>query len=59
MFVGEDVPEYEINSQTVEYLYQMARQSEARERETEILIEDLEQKSEEYEAESECFPRTL
>lgn len=53
VFSGEEVPEYEINSQTVDHLHRMAQDSEAREREAEIMIEDYEQKAEEYAAESE------
>ena len=53
MFSGEEVPEYEINSQTVDCLYHMAQDSETREREAEVTIEDFEQKAEEYAAESE------
>ena len=54
VFSGEEVPEYEINSQTVDRLYRMAQDSEAREREAETMIEDFEQKAEEYASESEC-----
>lgn len=59
MFSGEEVPEYEINSQTVDHLYRMAQDSETREREAEVTIEDFEQKAEEYAAESECTRRDL
>ena len=53
LFQGEGgVPEYEINSQTIEQLYQMALQCQARERSAKVIIEDLEQKTEEYTAES-------
>ena len=55
MFTGEEVPDYEINSQTIDCLYRMARQNETREREAEILMEDFEQKTEEYAAESESL----
>ncbi len=51
--MGDEVPEYEINSQTVEFLYKMAVENEAREREAEVVIADLEQKTGEYTAESE------
>lgn len=53
MFGEEGIPEYEINSQTVELLYQMARENEEKERQAELLIADLQQKTEEYTAESE------
>ena len=53
LFQGEGgVPEYEINSQTIEQLYQMALRCQARERSAKVIIEDLEQKAEEYAAES-------
>lgn len=53
LFEGEGgVPEYEINSQTIEVLYQMALRCEVRERSAEVTTEDLEQKTEEYTAES-------
>ena len=55
VFAGEEVPDYEINSQTIDYLYHTARENETREREAEVLIEDFEQKTEEYAAESEFF----
>ena len=45
------MPEYEINSQTVEYLYQIALENEAREREAEVMVADMEQKAEEYSSE--------
>ena len=53
VFSGEEVPEYEINSHTVDCLYRMAQDSETREREAEVMMEDFEQKAEEYAAESE------
>ena len=52
------VPEYEINGQTIEVLYQMALRCEVRERSAKVIIEDLEQKSEEYTAESKLNPST-
>lgn len=48
----ESVPDYEINSQTIEWLYGMAQRCELRERLAKITIEDLEQKAEEYASES-------
>ena len=53
------VPEYEINSQTIEVLYQMALCCEVRERSANIIIEVLEQKAEEYTAESKLNQSTL
>ena len=59
MFSGEEVPEYEINSHTVDCLYRMAQDSETREREAEVMMEDFEQKAEEYAAESEYTRKNL
>ena len=59
MFSGEEVPEYEINSHTVDCLYRMAQDSETREREAEVMMEDFEQKAEEYAAESEYARKTF
>ena len=59
MFSGEEVPEYEINSHTVDCLYRMAQDSETREREAEVMMEDFEQKAEEYAAESEYTRKTF
>lgn len=47
------VPEYEINTHTIEVLYQMAVLCERREKSATVMIEDMEQKAEEYAAESE------
>ena len=56
LFPGEDgVPDYEINSHTIEVLYQMALRCERRERSAKVMTEDLEQKAKEYAAESEWF----
>ncbi|CAN9501868.1 unnamed protein product [Ophioblennius macclurei] len=49
---GEDsVPQFEINTRTVEILYQLMQGSEARCRDTCLLVEDYKQKAAEYEAE--------
>ena len=53
MFAGEEVPEYEITQATVEQLWQLASESQERERRVETVVEDLEQKAQEYAAESE------
>ena len=54
LFQGEGgVPDYEINSETIGVLYDMAQRCEAHERSAKIVLEDLEQKAEEYTAESE------
>ena len=53
VFAGEEVPEYEITPGTVEELWQLATASREKERRLETIVEDMEQKAHEYEAESE------
>ena len=53
VFAGEDVPEYEITQSTVGQLWQLASTCKERERRMEAIIEDTEQKAQEYAAESE------
>ncbi|XP_043085860.1 HAUS augmin-like complex subunit 1 [Puntigrus tetrazona] len=48
VFGEQPVPEFEVNTRTVEILWDLAESSEMRRRETELLVEDLEQKTEEY-----------
>ncbi len=48
------MPEYEINSHTVDFLYEMAVENEAREKEAEVVMADLDQKTREYATESKC-----
>ncbi|XP_052393113.1 HAUS augmin-like complex subunit 1 [Carassius gibelio] len=48
VFGQQPVPEFEVNTRTVEILYELAESSEMRCRETELLIKDHEQKTEEY-----------
>lgn len=50
VFGDQPVPHYEVNTRTVELLYQLAQSSEARCSDTVLLIEDLKQKASEYEA---------
>ncbi|NXC19332.1 HAUS1 protein, partial [Corythaeola cristata] len=49
-FGDEPIPQYEVNAWTVDYLYELAECSEARNRDVCLLIEDTKQKAEEYEA---------
>lgn len=51
VFGDQPVPHFEVNTRTVDILYQLALSSEARCSDTALLIEDLKQKSSEYEAE--------
>lgn len=50
VFGDQPVPHFEVNTRTVELLYQLAQSSEARCSDTALLIEDLKQKASEYEA---------
>ncbi|XP_054636563.1 protein eva-1 homolog C-like isoform X2 [Dunckerocampus dactyliophorus] len=50
-FGDQAVPQYEVNSRTVDILYQLAQASETRCSDTKLLIEDLNQKAAEYQAE--------
>lgn len=53
VFGDQKVPCFEVNTRTVDILYHIAESSEARCRDTTLLIEDLKQKTSEYEAEGE------
>ncbi|XP_070541976.1 HAUS augmin-like complex subunit 1 [Ptychodera flava] len=52
VFAGSSVPPYEINTRTIDILTDLMKKNEARDRETEILIEDLNQKALEYHVEA-------
>lgn len=51
VFGDQPVPHFEVNTRTVDILYQLAQSSEARCSDTALLIEDHKQKASEYEAE--------
>ena len=51
LFAGEEVPAYEINSQTVGVLYELATSSRRKADLAKIAIEDMQQKTTEYLAE--------
>ncbi len=53
VFGQQPVPEFEVNTRTVEVLYELAENSEMRCRETELLIQDHKQKTEEYSSDGE------
>ena len=53
VFGDQPVPQFEVNTRTVDLLHQLAQSSEARCSETALLTEDLRQKAAEYEAEGE------
>ncbi|XP_037604537.1 HAUS augmin-like complex subunit 1 [Sebastes umbrosus] len=51
VFGDQPVPQFEVNTRTVDILYQLVRSSEARCGDTALLTEDLQQKAAEYQAE--------
>lgn len=53
VFGDQPVPHFEVNTRTVDILFQLAQSSEARCRDTALLSEDLKQKASEYQAEGE------
>lgn len=53
VFGDQSVPHFEVNTRTVDVLYQLAESSEARCSDTALLIEDLKQKASEYQADGE------
>ncbi|KAG7516122.1 HAUS augmin-like complex subunit 1 [Solea senegalensis] len=50
VFGDQPVPQFEVNTRTVDILYQLAQSSQARCSETSLLIEDIRQKASEYQA---------
>ena len=58
MFAGEEVPVYEITGSTVDHLYRLAVDSKARESRVETLVDDMEQKTQEFTAEGEVGGKT-
>ncbi|XP_047235551.1 HAUS augmin-like complex subunit 1 [Girardinichthys multiradiatus] len=52
VFGDQPVPQFEVNSRTVDILYQLAQSSEARCNDTALLIEDYKQKASEYQADA-------
>ncbi|XP_020778722.1 HAUS augmin-like complex subunit 1 [Boleophthalmus pectinirostris] len=59
VFGDQPVPQFEVNTRTVDVLYQLAQFSEARCGDTELLIEDLNQKASEYQADSAYYQDVL
>ncbi|NWU72347.1 HAUS1 protein, partial [Pterocles burchelli] len=52
IYGNQPVPEYEVNANTVDILYELAECNEARDRDVSLLIEDMKEKATEYEAEA-------
>ncbi|XP_072301747.1 HAUS augmin-like complex subunit 1, partial [Eucyclogobius newberryi] len=59
VFGDQPVPQFEVNTRTVDVLHQLSQSSEARCRDTELLIEDLNQKSAEYQADGAHYQEVL
>ncbi|KAI8507759.1 HAUS augmin-like complex subunit 1 [Branchiostoma belcheri] len=59
MFGGETVPPYEVNETTITVLYDLACKNQAVDKDTNLLLEDLGQKADEYNAEARRLSRTL
>lgn len=53
VFGDQPVPQFEVSTRTIDVLYQLAQSSEARCSDTAHLIEDLKQKTSEYQADGE------
>jgi HAUS augmin-like complex subunit 1 len=53
VFAGDQVPDYEITQRVVDQLWQLATACRERERRVEAVVDDLEQKTREYAAETE------
>ena len=51
LFAGQNVPQYEINSRTLDILLQLAERNKRQDRDAELVTQDLHQKTEEYAAE--------
>lgn len=53
VFGDQPVPQFEVNTRVMDILYQLTETSEARCSDTALLIEDLKQKTSEYQTEGE------
>ena len=51
MFAGNSVPAYEVNEQTLDLLTQLKQANERQEKYNQLIIHDLQIKSDEYHAE--------
>ncbi|NXP02185.1 HAUS1 protein, partial [Thinocorus orbignyianus] len=52
VFEDDPIPEYEVNEQTVDYLYNLTECDEASERDTLLLIENINERAAEYQAQT-------
>lgn len=59
MFGDEEVPEYELNETTISHLYEMSTVYQKNNKNLEYVIEDIQQKTEEYNAEAQRLKDVL
>lgn len=59
VFGDQPVPQFEVSSRTVDVLYQLALSSEARCKDTQLLIEDFNQKAAEYQTDAAHYQDVL
>ncbi|KAM8792989.1 HAUS augmin-like complex subunit 1 [Eudromia elegans] len=52
IFGDEPIPQYEVNAQTIDVLYELAEDNEARDRDVELVIDDMNQMAAKYEEEA-------
>lgn len=52
VFGGDSVPAYELNQRTIQTLYKLMKLNEARDKDVSIIVEDMRQKTEEYNSEA-------
>ncbi|NXW62901.1 HAUS1 protein, partial [Eurystomus gularis] len=52
IYVDEPIPEFEVNSETINVLYDLAEYSEFSDKDTSLLIEDMKERAAKYEAEA-------
>lgn len=58
VFGQQSVPDFEVNTRTIEILHELVENSEMRCREVEMLIQDHEQKAKEYSSEGDIEKQT-
>ena len=51
LYGGEEIPEFEVNERTIEILHSLMVKNETKNRETQLVTDDLNQKTTEYTAE--------
>lgn len=51
MFADSPIPDYEVDSETIDTLYLLAQKSKERERQVNIVIKEFEQKALDYDTE--------